>query len=436
MSRVFKVNITSGTSQGPYSVYYDTVSPSNFATLQSTGLNAINIPYSTLATIDGVDVSVPDSSSTIILYNELCNIQKSYIIPAITTTTTTTQFSCLPPTIDSITLIGGTLLYVNFTSTNNCNNIRIEYSKDQVNWTISDGSCVSPRAITSTDGNGTWYFRAKQSCSNIESVYSNTISYTFPTISTTTTTTTVAPITYYSIALYYSDNLDVLCGNLAIENLFYIDTPSWDFASAIYTTDGITPAPAGYYTETPGLRRQWDGSILGPEVSCPIIDTGGGGCFVAGTEITLSDNTIKVIEDLKIGDQLASYNIEGLPLYSDDQNVLNTWNTSNIQGDYATATVTNIKPFNTDKIININGLLQTTPNHRHLVKVGDMWSFVEAKDIKVGDILRNYNNEEVVVETVSEEIGDFTAYVLDVEDVDLFYGNGILTHNAKLPTEP
>lgn len=237
--------------------------------------------------------------------------------------------------------------------------------------------------------------------------------------------------TYYNIALYYSDNLDVLCGNLAIENLFYIDTPSWDFASAIYTTDGITPAPAGYYTETPGLRRQWDGSILGPEVSCAVIDTGGGGCFIAGTEITLSDNTVKVIEDLKIGDQLASYNIEGLPLYSDDQNVLNTWNTSNIQGDYATTTVTNIQPFNTDKIININGLLQTTPNHRHLVKVEGIWSFIEAKDIKVGDILRNYNNEEVVVETVSEEVGNFTAYILDVEDIDLFYGNSILTHNVK-----
>ena len=37
---------------------------------------------------------------------------------------------------------------------------------------------------------------------------------------------------------------------------------------------------------------------------------------------------------------------------------------------------------------------------------------------------------------MSEEVGDFTAYTLDVEDVDLFYGNGILTHNIKEETLP
>lgn len=248
-------------------------------------------------------------------------------------------------------------------------------------------------------------------------------------VNTTSTNSGSAPSnTYYNIALYYSSNFDNICSGLAEQDFFYIDTDIWDYAFKIYLDiNGTTPAPVGYYSEGVG-GRYWNGSTLGPQIGCT---TGGGGCFIAGTEILLSDNTVKLIENLQVGDQLTSYNIEGLPLYSDDQNVLSTWNTSNIQGDYTTATVVNIKPFSTDKIININGLLQTTPNHRHLVKVGDIWSFIEAKDIKVGDILRNYNNEEVVVETVSEEVGDFTAYTLDVEDVDLFYGNGILTHNIK-----
>ena len=240
---------------------------------------------------------------------------------------------------------------------------------------------------------------------------------------------------YLQIGLVHSTDYTDICSLQAPEDVFYIDTDTWNYASIIYADMyGNNVAPIGYYSEGIEGYRYWNGSTLGPQISCP---TGGsGGCFISGTEITLSDNTVKVIEDLQIGDQLASYNIEGLPLYSDDQNVLSTWNTSNIQGDYTTATVVNIEPFSTDKIININGLLQTTPNHRHLVKVGDIWSFIEAKDIKVGDILRNYNNEEVVVETVSEEVGDFTAYTLDVEDVDLFYGNGILTHNIKEETLP
>lgn len=242
------------------------------------------------------------------------------------------------------------------------------------------------------------------------------------------------PVTYYSMLLLHSANSYDVCNNTAPTDYYYADTATYDLSTKLYTnSNGTIAAPAGYYSDNVFTYRYWDGNAFTGTYSC---GTSGGGCFIAGTEIILSDNTVKVIEDLQIGDQLTSYNIEGLPLYSDDQNVLSTWNTSNIQGDYTTATVVNIEPFSTDKIININGLLQTTPNHRHLVKVGDIWSFIEAKDIKVGDILRNYNNEEVVVETVSEEIGDFTAYTLDVEDVDLFYGNGILTHNIKEETLP
>lgn len=242
------------------------------------------------------------------------------------------------------------------------------------------------------------------------------------------------PATYYSMLLLHSTNSDDICYNIASTDYYYVDAATYDLSTKLYTnSNGTTAAPAGYYSDNIFGYKYWNGNAFTGTYSC---STGGNGCFIAGTEITLSDNTVKVIEDLQIGDQLASYNIEGLPLYSDDQNVLNTWNTSNIQGDYATTTVTNIQPFNTDKIININGLLQTTPNHRHLVKVGDVWSFIEAKDIKAGDILRNYNNEEVIVETVSEELGNFTAYTLDVEDVDLYYGNGILTHNAKEETLP
>jgi hypothetical protein len=251
------------------------------------------------------------------------------------------------------------------------------------------------------------------------------------TTSTTTSTTTLPPITSYNTFLFQSSNLVDICSGQAFAGLFYIDTPEWNWASGIYTDMYRNePAPIGCYSEGIEGYRCWDGNTLGPQFSCPT-GGGGGGCFVAGTEILLSDNTVKLIENLQVGDQLASYNIKGLPLYSDNQNMLSIWNTSDIQGDYTAAAITNIKPFNTNKIININGLLQTTPNHRHLIKAGDIWSFIEAKDVKIGDILRNYNNEEILVETVSEEVGNFTAYTLDVENTDLFYANNILTHNYK-----
>lgn len=47
-------------------------------------------------------------------------------------------------------------------------------------------------------------------------------------------------------------------------------------------------------------------------------DGGGGGCLLEGTEVILSNGEIKEIQDLTLGDKLLSYNIETLPLYSDD----------------------------------------------------------------------------------------------------------------------
>ncbi|MEW3744828.1 hypothetical protein QOZ75_29570, partial [Pseudomonas aeruginosa] len=49
-------------------------------------------------------------------------------------------------------------------------------------------------------------------------------------------------------------------------------------------------------------------------------DEGGeeGGCLLEGTEVILSNGETKEIQDLTLGDKLLSYNIETLPLYSDD----------------------------------------------------------------------------------------------------------------------
>ena len=39
MARQFNVTITSGTAPGPYNVYYDSVNPSNYASLYSSSLS-------------------------------------------------------------------------------------------------------------------------------------------------------------------------------------------------------------------------------------------------------------------------------------------------------------------------------------------------------------------------------------------------------------
>ena len=65
------IQITSGTATGPYNIYFDSVSPSNYCLLFPELTNAINISLSDL--LIGVTVLYPDTASRIILYDIVCN---------------------------------------------------------------------------------------------------------------------------------------------------------------------------------------------------------------------------------------------------------------------------------------------------------------------------------------------------------------------------
>lgn len=162
---------------------------------------------------------------------------------------------------------------------------------------------------------------------------------------------------------------------------------------------------------------------------------GGGGCFISGTTITMSDGSIKLIEELVVGDSLLSYDILGLPLYSDEPSILDTWVDLDIQGQVSEASIVSITPLEVTEIVVINDLLKTTPNHRHLTKRGDYWSFKRADEVIVGDVMLDINNNEIEILTTDIQIIDITVYNMNVESLDVFYANGILTHNYKLPTQ-
>lgn len=154
-------------------------------------------------------------------------------------------------------------------------------------------------------------------------------------------------------------------------------------------------------------------------------------CFIEGTNITLSDGSQVLIETLQVGDILKSFAIDTLPLYSDDNTVLTTWNTETLTGTDSTATITSITPVQVTEIVVINDLLKTTPDHRHLIKHDGVWSFVSASDVVVGDIMIDVNNVEVEVTSVETQQVEKTVYKMDVESLDVFYAENILTHNQK-----
>jgi len=158
---------------------------------------------------------------------------------------------------------------------------------------------------------------------------------------------------------------------------------------------------------------------------------GGVVCFMSGTNILMSDGSTRLIDELKVNDVLLSYDINGLPLNSDDNDVLNTWTSKDITGSKSVATITSITPKRVNTIIIINNLLKTTPEHRHLIKSNDLWSFKRAHQVKVGDYILDVDNNEIIVDSVVEVQVNTTVYSMNVEDLDVFYAEGILTHNRK-----
>jgi hypothetical protein len=74
----YNVQITGGTSLGGYSIYYDIIGNANYATNLTTGLPASGITLTQLNDNIGINVEVPDSTTVIILYNELCDTYQEF----------------------------------------------------------------------------------------------------------------------------------------------------------------------------------------------------------------------------------------------------------------------------------------------------------------------------------------------------------------------
>jgi len=78
MSRYYKVFLNSGTSPGPYTIYYNLISGGNIpyimdTTILATGLTSSQLSY-------GVTVEVPDTTTSVILYNNFCDTNQSFPI--------------------------------------------------------------------------------------------------------------------------------------------------------------------------------------------------------------------------------------------------------------------------------------------------------------------------------------------------------------------
>jgi hypothetical protein len=96
MARLFDIQIITGNAPGPYTVYYDTIGSGNIATLTNSGNPATSVSFSLLSA--GINVTIPNESTSIILYNEQCSIDETFNVPTFTPTPTPTSTPTPTPT--------------------------------------------------------------------------------------------------------------------------------------------------------------------------------------------------------------------------------------------------------------------------------------------------------------------------------------------------
>ena len=135
------------------------------------------------------------------------------------------------------------------------------------------------------------------------------------------------------------------------------------------------------------------------------------GCFIAGTEITLSNGDIKNIEDVVVGEEVLTYNEENK--------------------EFETGKVEELRTHDVDSIIRLtfDNSIITLTTHEHPFYVIDK-GWVKAGELTELDVCLNSAGEESLVSTVEVLKESHTVYnLISVSENHNFFANGILVHN-------
>ena len=143
-------------------------------------------------------------------------------------------------------------------------------------------------------------------------------------------------------------------------------------------------------------------------------------CFVGGTSVALANNKYKAIKDIKVGDNVLSFNEQTKQVSS--QKVLETFKHS----------------VNQTLKIKIDGkIIETTPNHPFYLPMSGGWA--NAEDLKIGDIVLTSSKQLCVIDDIEvvNHLEMVDVYNFTVENNHTYFvgEDKILVHNlcdAKL----
>lgn len=138
------------------------------------------------------------------------------------------------------------------------------------------------------------------------------------------------------------------------------------------------------------------------------IGGGDGSCFLPQTGITLANGNTVDIENIKIGDEVLSFDIENQRRSS--------------------SKVSDLIRSEEDMYYLINNDIKVTSEHRFMAN-GE-WTRVA--DLKIGDQLETVGQQKESVQSLRQEYGPTSVYSLVLDGPDHnYFANGVLVHNRK-----
>ena len=231
---------------------------------------------------------------------------------------------------------------------------------------------------------------------------------------------------YFTLSGISSSQLSA--SNFSIEDPIGSNTANVSFTPGNYNVTLTINTPVEESPQTLDLDFNYSGTLTNG--SDTTIGISINPCHVEGTVISMANGTTKLVENLKVGDLLDSFDIKGLSDSGEWRNFKT--NAMEFRAPKSSAKIVRIIKGTYNNYQDINGgLTKITNEHPILIKRTDGEIFFkQALFINTTDMI--YVNEKWIRVESNETIHKtVNTYSIDVEDEDVYIADGILCHNVE-----
>ena len=176
--------------------------------------------------------------------------------------------------------------------------------------------------------------------------------------------------------------------------------------------------------------------------SIEVVDTYGGvpSCLLFGSPVSKSDGSVVNVEDLNIGDEILTINLQGSTDESSGDWKNDTFNQSGSFTQHS-ASVQRVMYEFSQHYYDINsGSEYITGEHHMLYRQAgsENWTWKTSPNFSVGDYLMDKNGNEVAINSlnINQNSDGYEVVQLDVEPDDFYIGQTFLVHNKGSNSEP